>query len=87
VALLAVAGLVTVIAHPAPTTDVLALIGDLGVSALLVVLPATVVMGFMLPLTTGLLGDRERHRVPTRGVCWPPTRWARSRGPSASRSS
>ena len=61
VALLAVAGLLTVIAHPAATTDMLALIGDLGVSALLVVLPATVVMGFTLPLTTGLLGDRERH--------------------------
>ena len=61
IALLAVTGLLTVIAHPQATTDLHLLIEMLGVSALLVVLPATVVMGFTLPLTTGLLGNRDRH--------------------------
>ena len=58
-ALLALAGLLLVIAHPPATTDLNVLVNSLGLSALAVVLPTTAVMGFTLPLTTGLLGSRD----------------------------
>jgi spermidine synthase len=61
VALLALIGLVAVIAHPPPVDPMVPLgaVAALRQSAVLVVLPATLVMGLAFPAASALLEDRE----------------------------
>jgi spermidine synthase len=63
VAVLAVAGLVLVIAVPRPLVpgDLLGSIGLLATSAMLVVLPVTTVLGIAFPTASALLHDEAEH--------------------------
>ncbi len=63
VALLALLGLVNVIARPQPLDPFFALdvLGELWGAVLLVVLPATIVMGLAFPAASALLPDRRGH--------------------------
>ncbi len=64
IAILAIAGLVGVISHPPPFhihgDDVEGVWGSLWPAVVKVVLPPTLVMGFSLPLASGLLGATDR---------------------------
>jgi spermidine synthase len=59
VGVIAIAGLVLVIAHPGPLDAMRVLESAIGIflPIVLVVLPATIVMGFTFPATSALLGD------------------------------
>jgi spermidine synthase len=69
VAALALGGLVLVIGHPGPLdpTRVIESAGKAVVSAFLVVLPTTAVMGFMFPASSSLLGDDPRRIATSAG--------------------
>jgi spermidine synthase len=69
IAALAFASLVLVIGHPGPLdpSRVLESAGKAVVSAFLVVLPTTFVMGFMFPASSALLGDDPRRIATSAG--------------------